>query len=139
MFSTKGCSFLTFDQIFDLKGQSQVFGELVLAHPDGVVVFVQVLPEVRDGFGLDILVGIDAFELVEDEGGFGESGEGIFFLLGGRGLFLRGRWGSRFFGLLLLLGRLLFRGFLLFGRLLCFAFLFAGAFARKFGKLFGVE
>jgi len=73
-----------FDQVFDLEGQPQVLGELVLAHPDGVVLLVQILPEVGDGFGLDVFVGIDALELVEDEAGLGESGEGILLFLGRR-------------------------------------------------------
>ena len=70
---------------------------------------IEVVPEVGDGLGGGVLVGVDTLEVVENESSFGHLGEGILGdLLGGVVLIgVVGSWLSGGLLLFLLLGLLL--------------------------------
>lgn len=77
------------DQVAGHEHLGQILRVLVLAEPDRQVVLVEVLPEVRDGFGGRVFVRVDALEFVHVERRLGHLGEGIFlFGLVGEVLFL---------------------------------------------------
>ena len=58
---------LTSDQVGCHENFGQLVGVLVLAEPHGVELLLKVLPEVWQGNGLGVLVGVGSLELIHVE------------------------------------------------------------------------
>ncbi|GMT10606.1 hypothetical protein PFISCL1PPCAC_1903 [Pristionchus fissidentatus] len=108
------------------ESERELLGELVLSIPDGPVLLVEVLPEVGDGLGKSVLIGVGSLEGVEDERGLGVALEGVFRL--------RLSSGSLIGKVELFLGLLLLR-LLLLGLLLLLLFLLLVLLGRGRGDL----
>ena len=58
---------LTCDEIAALERQCKLLGESVLAVPDGIPLFVEVIPEVGKGYCQCVLVGVLPLELIHNK------------------------------------------------------------------------
>ena len=59
---------LTANEITTHEDKLQLIRILVLARPDGIAFLVELVPEVRDGNSLGVLIRVDLLPVIHDEG-----------------------------------------------------------------------